>query len=531
MPSETYNLLNRAWKSTSRIVFGQEIGELTDYSEWLADMADPVFTAKSSISGKEVTFASDQYPKGSKRMGFEEVDFSKRAEPLGMNEIKDIDSLVDAVSERICYTGNMVLGNSKFVEKSSNVSDSYYVYGSSEIGDSKYIAFSSMARLCEYSFGCAAPGESTHTIRCNDTYRSRRCFEFWMSANCTDCYYVFNLNNCSDCFFSFNLRSARHAIGNVKLERLKYLEIKKRLLEQMVGELKDKKKLPSLLDIVKKSDYEPEEAKAAVAGHLSASDGEKTSLTPIDEAFSRASRVLFGTELPGLETYSKWLTKRIQQGEPRKSVLSGRGLFVGNYANYLAVPKERTVTEEDALKLVERSKSQEGIERILLENAHEFVGKIAYIALDFHDGTNRNVIDCMSYAYSSDAYRCAPCVQIKYSAYNFWPRSSEHIFGNGVLFDSSFCIHCYQSIKLSRCFEVDSSRDCSDCYFCHNCENVRDSMFCFNVKNLKYAVGNVEVGKEEFARLKKLVLEKIVAELAAKKDLKLDIYNIGSHRG
>ncbi len=527
MASQTYEALNKAWKPACRIVFGEEIGELSGYEDWLADMADGVFGRKSCISGKEVTFASDEYRPDSKRMGFDEVGFGKNAPPLSLNEIKDLDSLVDAVSERVCYTGGMVLGNSEYVDKSSNVSDSFYVYGSSEIGDSKYVAYSSMARLCECVFGCAAPGESSYMIRCNDTYRSKRCFELWMCANSADCYYVFNLNNCSDCFFSFNLRSARYAIGNRVLGRESYLGIKKRLLEQMAADLKARKRLPSLIDIIKKSGHAPDVARAAVAGRLKPGGGEKTSLEPMEEAFSQTSRLLLGAELRGLEGYSGWLARHIPHGEERKSVLSGRKFWVGNYANYMDVPADRTVTEDEALVLVESSEPQEGVENITMENAHEFVGRIAYISLDFHDGTNENVRDCMAYAYSSNVYRCAPCVQIKDSAYNFWPRSSDHVFGNGILLDSAYCIHCYQSVKLSRCFEVDSGRGCSDCYFCHNVENLHDCMFCFNAKNLRFAIGNVPLAPEKYRQIKTLVLGGIGSELIKAKDLKLDIYNIG----
>jgi hypothetical protein len=123
------------------------------------------------------------------------------------------------------------------------------------------------------------------------------------------------------------------------------------------------------------------------------------------------------------------------------------------------------------------------------------------------------------------------CVQIKDSAYNFWPRSSEHLFGCGVLFDSQFCIHCYQSVKLSRCFEVDSSRDCSDCYYSHNIENCQNCLFCFNVKNKRYAIGNVEVGREKFLEAKKVLLDYVGKELEAKGELTLDIYNLADFKG
>ena len=67
----------------------------------------------------------------------------------------------------------------------------------------------------------------------------------------------------------------------------------------------------------------------------------------------------------------------------------------------------------------------------------------------------------------------------------------------------------------------------SDLYYSHNCENVHDSMFCFNAKNLRHAVGNAVLEAGAYKKLKSQLLEQIAGELAAKKDLKWDIYNIG----
>jgi len=52
-------------------------------------------------------------------------------------------------------------------------------------------------------------------------------------------------------------------------------------------------------------------------------------------------------------------------------------------------------------------------------------------------------------------------------------------------------------------------------------------MFCFNVKNKRYAIGNVEVGRERFMETKRMLLAKIAGELTVKKEIAGDIYNIG----
>jgi len=518
--------LDKKWRQTCSIVLKGDVGPLGDYKEWLSKRADPIFHFPSSLSGKEVSFSSGNYCEGSKRIALGEISFEKKQAVLPMDDLKDIDSILSSLQERFSYAGDIVLGNCSNVEKSSNVSDSHFIYGSSRIGDSKYIAYSSMGRLCDHVFGTAAPGESSYLIRCNDTYRLSRALELWMTCNSNDCYYVFAINNCTDCMFSFNLRGKSRCIGNVELPKEKYAALKSALLEQMRGELVKKKRLPSLMDIIAKAPDESKEAQRLVQGRLVKKEAEEKSTAPMEEAFRKTSKLLFGAELPGLENYKGWLNSRIPKGEMRKSVLSGMEIFVGNYAKYMAVPKSRTVLEDEALSLLAVAPQPEGLEGITLDTAHEFIGMAAYLSLDYHDGTNSNIVECMAYAYSSNALRCAPCVQIKDSAYNWWPRSSEHLFGCGTVFDSAFCIHCYQSVKLNRCFEVDSSRDCADCYFCHNCENVQNGIFCFNAKNLRYAIGNAEVGREKFLQAKAVLLRRIVPALESGKAPGLDIFNI-----
>jgi hypothetical protein len=82
-----------------------------------------------------------------------------------------------------------------------------------------------------------------------------------------------------------------------------------------------------------------------------------------------------------------------------------------------------------------------------------------------------------------------------------------------------------------RCFEVNDSNSCTDCYFCHNCEDLKNCMFCFNTKAKRYAIGNVEVGREAYMKIRKLLQEQVADELEKTKSLRHDIYNIGKNAG
>jgi len=55
-------------------------------------------------------------------------------------------------------------------------------------------------------------------------------------------------------------------------------------------------------------------------------------------------------------------------------------------------------------------------------------------------------------------------------------------------------------------------------------------MFCFNVKSKRYAIANVEVGREGYLRIKQIVLGDIAKKLERNKELEFGVFNIGCHR-
>ncbi len=95
--------LNQAFKSTSKVLFGQEIGELEEFEDYLKEMILPFKKAKSYISEKEVLLASEFYPETARFISQEEID-NVEFKPISINEIKDIDSLLE-----ICARFKLIL--------------------------------------------------------------------------------------------------------------------------------------------------------------------------------------------------------------------------------------------------------------------------------------------------------------------------------------------------------------------------------------------------------------------------------------
>lgn len=246
--------LNGAWKSSCRVLFGSEIGELEEYCAYLGEYPKKILTRKSFISGKTVSSAAQHIGENAKFISNSELSeyaALRKAETLGINEMKDVDSLREALGEKISYSGNIVLGNSMEVEGSDRIFNSCFVRASAEIYDSKYSAYSSTARYAECIFGCDNVGQgSKFCIKGHDIYEAVRCFETVRIFTSSDCYYSANLEGCSNCMFSFNLRKSSYRIGNLQLQKDKYLRLKGKLVDEIRSTLAERKSAPTIFEII-----------------------------------------------------------------------------------------------------------------------------------------------------------------------------------------------------------------------------------------------------------------------------------------
>ncbi|MFH2105950.1 MAG: hypothetical protein ABII22_01710 [Candidatus Micrarchaeota archaeon] len=253
-PPTTYDLVNNSWKSTTNIIFGETPGEMKEYDAYLRE---PLVgkSVESFLSGKDVFVTSMQYDPKSRFFDYEADMKSAESilsKPIDINKIKDIDSLFEAVQEKIIYSGNKILGNSHYVENSDSVTDSNYVFNSSMVFSAKYIAYSYMMRKTEYGFASTCTGDSTMTIRCFYNNAIRRCFECITVASASDCFFCHNLLDSADCMFTFNKRATRNMIGNIQLTKEQYVKLKIKLVGEIVEDLKVKKRAMSLLNLMTK---------------------------------------------------------------------------------------------------------------------------------------------------------------------------------------------------------------------------------------------------------------------------------------
>ena len=240
MPSEAYTRLDRQWKAACKAILGFEPSELKAYEGWLSSHMGEHKTEKLN-GGGQAMYQFEDFHADSRKLDFASVDFMKKYPPLSANEMKDIDSIAQALGERAAYAGNISLGNSRFVEGSTNVIDSSFVYKSAGVSESSYVAYATDTRLSKMIFGADQNAQSEHLIASFINRKAMRCLECWAGVEVSDIYYSSYCVGCTDCMFSFNLIGKSHCIGNCQLTREKYSEVKKRLLEQLSGELEAKK--------------------------------------------------------------------------------------------------------------------------------------------------------------------------------------------------------------------------------------------------------------------------------------------------
>jgi hypothetical protein len=246
----------------------------------------------------------------------------------------------------------------------------------------------------------------------------------------------------------------------------------------------------------------------------------------IEKSFQSTSEILFGKRLTGFTEYREWLLENVDRTIHRKSEISDGTIYMPDVVFFAAI-KRMMVTLDESVALGEKRLSPAEARELTLANASEKLAEIKYVTSDVMVGQNadlRETSTCMNAQHCADGVWY---IYTKCDAYCFWPRETEYSFGGHFLFASKFCMKCYNSVALTRCFEVSDSNNSSDCYFCHNVENCQNCMFCFNVKSLRYAIGNVEVGKEKYTEIKKKITNEIGTKLEKYKKLDANIYNLG----
>ena len=245
--------LEKTWAGACRAVLGGEVGKLSNFDAYLLHMVPQCPMKRSTLSGKAVAASGDYLPKARFISNDELGAYLKIPSDarLGINEIKDIDSLVGALSGIAVYSGNKQLGNSSNALLSDKLVDSSFVFKSHEVIYSKFVSHTYISKYSEYVFGSASVGKgNSFVIRSFEPFMATRLFETMHVYESSDCIYSANLENCQDCLFSFNLRGKRRCIGNLSFPKDKFLILKEKLLGEIRRSLAQKGTSPSIIGLI-----------------------------------------------------------------------------------------------------------------------------------------------------------------------------------------------------------------------------------------------------------------------------------------
>jgi len=524
MDAQLERQLQKGWDGTCRVLFGRELeGALSDYDAYLARLVTPQAKRKSHLSGKEVTLASDSYPKNARFVSAEEAVQNRKYE-LSINDIKDIDSLLVALSEKCEYSGNRHLGNTAFAEASDIVADSQYVYGSSKIERCSNVATSNMIRDgSKYAFGCQWFAKSEFMIQVHGAHTVKRAFESYYVTTGSDTYFCYSCVGCHDLLFSFGQRNSSYRIGNLQVEKGKYAELKKKLLSEVADELEREKTFPSLLSIA------PNTLPKNIPKISPVPPKDVHDLAPIRKSFASAYSIIFKRQPKhALEEYKEWLLRNGANIEKHSTAFGNTTYCPTNHCHIGFLPRKRLVTVPEMLELGKIPTPRQAAET--LGSMMKWVEGNFFFTGEFYDGNNRNVNETPCAYNAVNALGGFDVTNTDNAAYCAIALDSKHIHGGSWVLESEFCIRCFDSTYLARCLECDFCTKCSDSYFCHNCEGLSDCMFCFNMKGARYCIGNTQLSKEEYMKARDALLKRMTGALDAKCALPYSIFSIGARK-
>jgi hypothetical protein len=247
-------------------------------------------------------------------------------------------------------------------------------------------------------------------------------------------------------------------------------------------------------------------------------------IRPMKKAFSATFNAIFKKEPGDLSEYEEWLSRHLLKAPELTSPFGSKVYRSDAVDEFWRFPEKRIVSQEESIEMAKlhmdekQVASLEGIMEGLSLIGH-FIGTVSQQAT--------NILDCPFGFHAVNAYKVNDAEFSENCAIGGTLLYSKYVFGSNRLVGSEFCIDCYNSSVLNRCFEVDASTKCADSHFCHNCEGITESMFCFNLKGKRHAIGNCQLPPEQCRKTKDALVEQMADEIIRNKGLKLDIYNVG----
>lgn len=118
-----------------------------------------------------------------------------------------------------------------------------------------------------------------------------------------------------------------------------------------------------------------------------------------------------------------------------------------------------------------------------------------------------NVAESDSINHSENVYRSAMIRRCKNVLFSRGCVDSEYIVASSEASTSSFSIRAEDSQLVSNSFNVIWSAKVTNSFFIQDCYDVMDCMFCSHLAGKQYCIANMQFEREEYERLKLLVIQ------------------------
>lgn len=123
-----------------------------------------------------------------------------------------------------------------------------------------------------------------------------------------------------------------------------------------------------------------------------------------------------------------------------------------------------------------------------------------------------NVAESDNVLKSENVYRSMDIRQSKNVLFSDGAGHSEYVVGCQRSGSLQYCIRVDDSISCSSCFTVAWSGKLVNSMFISDCFDLNECLFCTNISSKKYWIANMPFEKEEYMRIKDMVVRWILSQ-------------------
>jgi hypothetical protein len=114
---------------------------------------------------------------------------------------------------------------------------------------------------------------------------------------------------------------------------------------------------------------------------------------------------------------------------------------------------------------------------------------------------------------SFGVYRSMLMFGSQYAVYSYNSSNSKYLVASRDCDSCTNCIKLDQSGYCTSSYEVIWAKKVSRSLFINNCFDLYECMFCNNIRSKKYCIGNMQYEKDEYMKIKGMVIEWIIGDM------------------